>query len=72
MTRIEEVNKSSHDILDAVEKVQSTTDITNSHANEVSAATEEQTATMNEIANASQSLAELATDMQSDVSKFNL
>lgn len=72
MERIEEVNKSSHDILDAVEKVQSTTQTTSSHATEVSAATEEQTATMHEISDASQSLAELATDMQSDVAKFNL
>lgn len=72
MNQIEEVNKSSHDILNAVDKVKSTTSTTSTHANEVSAATEEQTATMHEIANASQSLAELATDMQGDVSKFSL
>lgn len=72
MVSIEEVNKISHEILNAVDKVKITTNTTSTHANEVSAATEEQTATMHEIAAASQSLAELATDMQSDVSKFSL
>ena len=72
MISIEEVNKSSHDILSAVDKVRITTNTTSTHANEVSAATEEQTASVHEIAGASQSLAELATDMQSDVAKFSL
>ena len=72
MVSIEAVNKSSHDILNAVDKVKNTTNTTSTHANEVSAATEEQTATMHVIADASQSLAELATDMQSDVAKFSL
>ena len=72
MISIEEVNKSSHDILSAVDKVKITTNTTSTHANEVSAATEEQTASVHEIAGASQSLAELATDMQSDVAKFSL
>lgn len=69
---IEAVNTSSHEILDAVDRVHKTTGRVSDHATSVSAATEEQTATMEEIAEASRSLAQLASDMQTDVSKFNL
>ncbi len=41
-------------------------------AETVSAATEEQTASVQEIANASKSLAEMATELQNEVSRFKL
>ena len=41
-------------------------------AQSVSAATEQQTATMNEIADASQSLASLAQNLQNEVNRFKL
>ena len=72
MAHIEAVNASSHEIQNAIARVQKITGRTTDHATSVSAATEEQTATMAEIADASRSLAELATDMQNDVAKFSL
>ncbi len=72
MAHIEAVNTSSHEILKAVERVQKTTGKASDHATSVSAATQEQTATMEEIAESSRALAQLANDMQNDVSKFNL
>ncbi len=69
---IEAVNSSSHDILDSVENVHSITAKTEEISNSVTEAATKQSDTIQEIAEASKSLSELATDMHSEVSKFTI
>ncbi len=64
---IGEVFMSNEEIFTAIEKVRELANRSNDTASSISAATQEQTATMHEIANASRMLAELANDMQSEV-----
>ncbi len=69
---IGEVFVSNEEIFKAIEKVRELANRSSDTASSISAATQEQTATMHEIANASRTLAELANDMQSEVAQFKL
>ena len=69
---INEVNSGSKEILSAVERVKKISIQSNENATSISAATQEQTATMHEVADASKTLAELANEMQGEVSQFKL
>ena len=66
------VDASNKEILSAVEHVKEIATRSNENATSVSAATQEQTATMQEITDASKTLAELANDMQGEVAQFKL
>ena len=66
------VDASNEEILSAVAKVRNLSGKATENADSISAATQQQTATMQEIANASRTLAELASEMNSDVSQFKL
>ena len=66
------VDTSNKEILSAVERVKKIADKASENAGSISAATQEQTATMHEVATASRTLAELASDMNSEVSQFKL
>jgi len=69
---ISEVNSGSEEILSAVERVKKISIQSNENATSISAATQEQTATMQEVADASKTLAELANEMQGEVAQFKL
>ena len=69
---IEAVNTSSHEILDAVVNVHDITSKNEENANSVSEAAEKQSATIEEISEASKTLSQLANDMHNDVAKFSL
>jgi len=66
------VDKSNKEILSAVARVKEITDKTSDNTSSISAATQEQSATMQEIADASRTLAELANEMQDEVTQFKL
>ena len=72
MVKIEEVNSDSDAISEAVGKTQEITQKSGDNATSISAAAEQQTAMITEIAEASKSLAEFAGDMQNEVAKFKL
>ena len=72
MEHIKIVNSSSEEILTAVARVRKIANQSNENAGSISAATQEQTATMQEVADASRTLAELANDMQGEVAQFKL
>lgn len=69
---IEAVNTASHDIQDAMGIVQELSQKTTDESQNVSAATEEQAATMTEMAQASDKLAHLAQALQEEVQKFRI
>ena len=69
---IGEIFMSNQEIFDAISKVRAIADNSNDTATSISAATQEQTATMQEVADASKTLAELAGEMQSEVEQFKL
>lgn len=66
------VDASNEEILSAVERVRNLSGKATENADSISTATQEQTATMQEVAHASKVLAELANNMQSDVAQFKL
>ena len=66
------VDASNKEILSAVEHVKEISIKSSENADSVSAATQEQSATMQEVANASKILSELANDMQGEISQFKL
>ena len=66
------VDASNEEILSAVAKVKELSGKSTSTADSISAATQEQTATMNEVTEASRTLAELAGEMHSEVAQFKL
>ena len=68
---IEDVNTSSHEILNSVENVHQITAKTEEISNSVTEAAEKQSDTIREISDASKSLSELAEEMHGKVSKFN-
>ena len=72
MEHIGAVNASNAKILSAVARVKQIANQSNENAGSISAATQEQTAMMQEIADASRTLAELANDMQGEVAQFKL
>ena len=69
---IESVNTASHQISDAMEILQEISKIASNEVQSVSAATEEESATIQEIAEFGRQLAELAQEMQNDVQKFQV
>lgn len=69
---ISAVDASNEEILSAVEHVKEIAIKSSANADSVSAATQEQSATMQEVANASKVLSELASDMQGEISQFKL
>lgn len=69
---ISAVDASNKEILSAVEHVKEIAIKSSENADSVSAATQEQSATMQEVANASKILSELANDMQGEISQFKL
>ena len=66
------VDASNKEILSAVEHVKEIANRSSENANSVSAATQEQSATMQEVADASKTLNELADEMQGEVAQFKL
>ena len=72
MEHIAIVNKRSTEILTDVARVRQIVNQSNDNASSISAATQQQTATMHEVADASKTLAELANDLQGEVSQFKL
>ena len=72
MEHIDTVNKSSKKILTDVVRVKEIANQSNDNASSISAATQQQTATMHEVADASKTLAELANDLQGEVAQFKL
>ena len=69
---ISAVDNSNKAILSAVEHVKEIATRSGENANSVSAATEEQSAAMQEVADASKTLAELSNEMQGEVAQFKL
>jgi len=63
---------SNQEIFTAIQKVREIADRSSDNANSVSAATQEQTASMQEVAHASRTLTELAQDMRGEVARFKL
>lgn len=72
LRNINEVKESSNVISSAVSEIQKVSLEVANEAQTVSASTEEQAATMQEIVRASQELAEMAQDLQSEVRKFKV
>ena len=66
------VDKSNKEILSAVEHVKEIANRSSENAGSVSAATQEQSATMEEVAEAGKTLSELANEMQGEVAQFKL
>lgn len=66
------VDKSNQEIFSAVEHVKEIANRSSENAGSVSAATQEQSATMQEVADASKVLSELANEMQGEVAQFKL
>ena len=66
------VDKSNEEILSAVVRVKDIANRSSENATSVSAATQEQSATMQEVAEASKTLSELANEMQGEVAQFKL
>ena len=72
LDNIAAVDTSNKEILSAVGRVKEIANLSNDNASSVSAATQEQSATMQEVADASRILAELANEMQGEVAQFKL
>lgn len=69
---IDAVNSTGHAILSAIESVQQISQKSTQEAQNISAATEEQAATMHEMAQSSKQLAILAHQLQTEVNKFKV
>ncbi|CUH94566.1 hypothetical protein P22_0632 [Propionispora sp. 2/2-37] len=69
---IEQMAINSQQIFDAVKQIDELSRMTSSESQTVSAATEEQLASMEEISSASQSLAKMAMDLRDAVGKFQV
>ena len=72
MQHIETVNSTSRKILDSIGVVQNLSQKSTEEAQNVSATTEEQAATIHEMSDASAKLAELAQQLQNEVMKFKI
>ena len=71
-TIVATLTKNTEVIAKAVEKISEMSRSVASEAETVSAATEEQTATMHEIAGASRTLTNMAQEMETSVGKFKI
>ena len=69
---IQEMNIGSQKIVIAVQDINAITKVAASEAQSISAATEEQTASMQEIASSSHALANMAEDLQKTIRKFSI
>ena len=69
---ISTVDKRSSEILQAVKRVKEIANRSSDNANSISAATQQEAAAIQEISDAGKTLAELANDMQGEVSQFKL
>lgn len=69
---INAVNSSNKEILKAVARVKEISNVSNDNAMAISAATQQQTATIHEISDAGKVLADLANDMRGEVAQFKL
>ena len=69
---IETLNTVSHEIADSMDKVMDSSRIATDEAQNVSAATEEQAATMHEISDANNNLAQMAKTLSAEVKKFKV
>ena len=72
LENINAVDASNKEIKAAVDKVRQIANKSSENAVSISAATQEQTATMHEVSDASRTLANLANEMQGEVSQFKL
>lgn len=72
MMNIEDVNSGTDEVINAVNRTQEITQKSNETVTSISAVAEEQTAMISEISESSKTLAELAAEMQNEVSKFKL
>lgn len=72
MVNIDEVNAGTDEVVNAVNRTHEVTQKANETATSMSAVAEEQTAMISEISASSKTLAELADEMQNEVSKFKL
>ena len=72
MEHIGAVDSSSREIFSAVGHVREIANTSSDNASSISAATQEQTASMQEVADASKMLAELSKELQGEVSQFKL
>ena len=68
----EEINAGTHNMLEAIQNVSNISDESAGNAQNVVAASEEQTALMKEVANAAETLTQMAVDLQGTMSKFKL
>ena len=69
---IEAVNSTSQEILNSIKLIQNISQKSEEEAQNVSASTEEQTATIHEMSDASSKLAELAQQLQNEIHKFKI
>ena len=69
---VKQISSGSEQINQSTQNIQVLSRTASDEAQNVSAATEEQSASMNEISTASRSLATLAQDLQSEISKFKM
>jgi methyl-accepting chemotaxis protein len=72
MMNIEDVNTGTDEVVNAVNRTQEVTQKSNDTATSMRAVAEEQTEMIREISESSKTLAELADEMQNEVSKFKL
>lgn len=71
-SEIQQIASSSKKIVGAVQRIDELSKVSASESQSVSAATEEQMASMEEIASSSEALSKLASDLQTAVSKFKI
>ena len=67
---VQDLGQGSHQVVDHVEQIESLIHSMTDQSQNVSAATEEQAASMHEIASSSQALAQMASDLQAEMRKF--
>ena len=72
ISHIDAVNDENREILQAIEEVEQFSQKTTEEAQNISASTQQQSATMHEMADASGQLAELAQQLQNEVHKFRI
>ncbi|MBR5913937.1 MAG: methyl-accepting chemotaxis protein [Selenomonadaceae bacterium] len=72
LQHIDAVNNTSHSILEALDSVQKISQKSEEEAQNISAATQQQAATMHEMSDAGRELASLAQKLQSEVSQFKI
>ena len=72
LARIDKATEGSQSVLEAVERIREISNKTTETANEVSRSTEQQAAILQDISQASNSLAEMAQNLQTGVERFRI